>query len=254
MIQTLAGCNLARPPAPENRPPLPKPPPLSEQSNAKSPTDLLAIVETIPPNASRQELDESVDRFMGEFFRVRYGDTQQVVAAVAILRDQPNIVSSLVDFYYSFRAPQHEKRMMTIGLIGELQRTEAIDFFNGIIWNSMWLRQPIAEGPVPRELKEMIRVKAVHGLAYLRTDESDTAIIDVIQYHDSIGIRITAIDSYMWNKTDSKEAAEQLYLTLPTSLHKFVERPRFHRGMDRAEFNAQLKDWQEKWAQPRIGQ
>jgi len=144
--------------------------------------------------------------------------------------------------------------MMTIGLIGQLQRTDAMPFFDRIIWNSLWLRQPIAEGPVPRELIEMIRVKAVHGLAYLRTDESDGAIIDVMQFHDSFSIRITAIDSYMWNKRDSEEAAQQLYIALPTDLHKFVQRPRFRQGMDRAEFNAQLDAWQNTWALPRNGQ
>ena len=100
----------------------------------------------------------------------------------------------------------------------------------------------------------MIRVKAVHGLAYLRTDESDEAIIDIMRYHESIAIRITAIDSYMWNNGDSEVAAQQLYIALPINLHKFVQRPRFRRGMDRAEFNAQLNDWQAQWALPRNGQ
>jgi hypothetical protein len=254
MLGVLAGCNFARPPAPENQPPLPKPPLLDDESNANPRTDLSAIVQTIPENAPKWQMDDLLDRFMPEFFRVRSGDMQQVIAAVAILRDQPSIVASLVDYYYAFRAPEYEKRMMTIGLIGELQRTDAMPFFDRIIWNSLWLRQPIAEGPVPRELKEMIRVKAVHGLAYLRTDEADQAIIDVMQYHDSIAIRITAIDSYMWNKRDSEEAAQQLYIALPTDLHKFVQRPRFRRGMDRAAFNAQLETWRKTWALPRSGQ
>ena len=254
MVGVLAGCNVARPPAPENQPPLPRPPLLDDESNSIPRTNLLAIVQNIPENAPKWQMDDLLDRFMPEFFQVRSGDMQQVVAAVAVLRDQPNIVDSLTDYYYAFPAPEYEKRMMTIGLIGELQRTDAMPFFDRIIWNSLWLRQPIAEGPVPRELIEMIRVKAVHGLAYLRTDESDEAIIDVMQFHDSFSIRITAIDSYMWNKRDREEAAQQLYIALPTNLHKFVERPRFRRGMDRAAFNAQLEDWRKIWAQPRNGQ
>lgn len=254
MVGVLAGCNVARPPAPENQPPLPRPPLLDDESNSIPRTNLLAIVQTIPEDAPKWQMDDLLDRFMPEFFRVRSGDMQQVVAAVAVLKDQPNIVDSLIDYYYAFPAPEYEKRMMTIGLIGELQRTDAMPFFDRIIWNSLWLRQPIAEGPVPRELIEMIRVKAVHGLAYLRTDESDGAIIDVMQFHDSFSIRITAIDSYMWNKRDSEEAAQQLYIALPTDLHKFVQRPRFRQGMDRAEFNAQLDAWQNTWAVPRNGQ
>jgi hypothetical protein len=58
----------------------------------------------------------------------------------------------------------------------------------------------------------------------------------------------------MWNKGDSKEAAQQLYIALPTNLHEFVERPRFRQGMDRAAFNAQLKAWRNTWALPRYGQ
>lgn len=227
---------------------------LDAESVPKPQTDLLAIVEGIPENASRQQMDDSINRFMPEFYGVRSGDMQQVIAAVAILRDQPAIVASLVGYYDSFPAPEYEKRMMTLGLIGELQRADALPFFRRLIWASLRLRQPIADGPTPKELIEMLRAKAVHGLAYLRTDDANEALIEIMRYHESISIRISAIDSYMWNNGDSEQAAQQLYIALPTNLHKFVERPRFHRGVDRAEFNAQLRDWQNRWAQPRTPQ
>jgi hypothetical protein len=254
VVGSIAGCSTAVPVATINAPPLPRPPLLEDASVPKPQTSLLEIAQSIPENASTQQMDESLYLLMPEFFQVRSGDMQQVNAAVAILRDQPAAVASLVDYYNDFRAPEYEKRMMTIGLIGELQRTDATPFFQSIIWRSLWLGQPIAEGPTPKELVEMIRVKAVHGLAYLRTAEADEDTIDVMRYHDSFAIRIAAIDSYMWNKRDSEEAAGQLYLALPVDLHKFVQRPRFHRDMDRAEFNAQLEAWRDTWALPQNAQ
>ena len=227
---------------------------MDDESIRTPQTDLLAIVQSIPENASRRQMQESLDRFMPEFYQVRSGDMQQVATAVAILNEQPATVVSLVDYYDAFPAPEYEKRMMTIGLIGELQRADAMPFFLRLIWSSLQLRQPIVDGPTPKELIEMIRVKAVHGLAYLRTDDADESLIDIMQYHESIAIRITAINSYMWNNGDSEVAAQQLYIALPIDLHRFVQRPRFRQGMDRAAFNAQLKEWQRIWTLPRTSQ
>jgi hypothetical protein len=254
VVAALVGCSATRPVATNKELFIPKPPLLDDESVRNPPTDLLAIAQSIPESASRQQIDESVYHFMAEFYRVRSGDMQQVMTAVAILKKQPAIVASLIDYYDSFQAPEYEKRMMTLGLIGELQRTEAMPFFLRIIWSWLQLRQPIVEGPTPKELVEMIRVKAVHGLAYLRTDESDQALIDIMRSHESYGIRIAAVDAYMWNHGDSAEAAQQLYIALPAALHRFIERPRFRRGMDREAFNARLENWQKRWSRPRSSQ
>jgi len=254
VVGTLAGCNATLPLATITDPLLPRPPALEAAVAPQPQTDLLTIAQSIPENASKQQMDEAINLFMRELFEVRSGDMQQVMAAIAVLHDQPAVVASLIDYYDSIPAPVYEKRMMTIGFIGELQRPDAMPFFFRMIWAPLRLRQPIVEGPTPRELIEMLRIKAVHGLAYLHTVEADAAVLDIMRRHESTAIRIAAIDAYMWNHGDTEETAQQLYIILPVELHMYVERPRFHRGMDRAAFNAQLRDWQNRWARPRRSQ
>ena len=53
----------------------------------------------------------------------------------------------------------------------------------------------------------------------------------------------------MWNHHDSSEAANTLYATLDPEFHKYVERPRFHRGASKEVFEARLTAWRKKWAQ-----
>jgi hypothetical protein len=93
----------------------------------------------------------------------------------------------------------------------------------------------------------MVQVKAVQGLAYLATPQADAAVREVIVKHEALHVRVSAIDAYMWNHGDSPETAAELYRLLPADLHRYVERPRFHRGMDHQEFTRRLRAWQQKW-------
>jgi hypothetical protein len=92
-------------------------------------------------------------------------------------------------------------------------------------------------------------VKAVEGIGYMRVEEGFNLLIDIMLNHESDVVRIAAVDAYMWNHNDSASAAETLYGALPPELHKYVQRPRFHRGMNVDEFNRQLASWIEKWGE-----
>ncbi len=184
---------------------------------------------------------------MPQFYGVRVGQVQQVVASVAILKDQPHIVSSLVKYYETLPKTEYAHRLRTLEFIGELQRTDALPFLQAAIWEPLPEGQPLIEGLSTRDLEEILRVKCVHGVSYLRTTESRNAAIDIMLRHESTAVRIAAIDSYMWNSNDSQEEAKRLYALLPQDLHMFIEQPRFHFGVDRQEFNTRLRAWREKW-------
>jgi hypothetical protein len=212
--------------------------------------DLSPILSSIPANASREQVDHGVESFMAAFSKSRSGDRRRFTDALATLRDQPQLVSSIVAHYQRLPQPDHTQRITTLAILGELRRPDAMPFLQQTVWTQLPNRQPMAEGLTPRDLEEMVIVKAVQGLGYLRTPESDKALLDVMQRHESRGVKIAAISSYMWNHDDTSEAAQALYQILPADLHKFVERPRFHRNMDRNRFNEQLKAWQQKWGTP----
>lgn len=233
--------------APETGKRVPPPPPPTSQLPQP---DLSPILNNIPPNASREQVDRGVADFIAAFSKARSGDLRRFTDALAALREQPQLVASIVAHYQRLPQPDHTQRITTLAILGELRRPDALPFLQQTVWAPMPSRQSRAEGLSSRDFEEMVIVKAVQGLGYLRTPESDRALVDVMQRHESHAVKLAAISSYMWNHNDSSEAAQALYQVLPADLHKFVERPRFHRDMDRNRFNEQLKAWQQKWGTP----
>lgn len=226
----------------------PPPPPTQIQQLPSS--DLGPVLANIPPNASREQMDGGVNDFMTTFSKSRSGDLQKFTNALTALREQPQLVSAIAAHYDRLPKPDHTGRISTLAVLGELKRPDAMPFLQKTVWTPMPARQPLEEGLTERDLEEMVIVKALQGVGYLRSPDSDKALLDVMQFHESRAVRIAAIDSYMWNHDDTSASAQFLYQTLPADLHKFVDRPRFHRGMDRNRFNEQLAAWQRKWAAP----
>jgi hypothetical protein len=190
-----------------------------------------------------------------EINRVNRGQMNIIYEAILILREHPFIVQALVNHYYSTPKENFHQRLLTLKVVGELQRFDAFDFLRDIVWGPL---PAISQGPADRitarEYEEMIQSKAVQGLAYLRNEEgrprteAAQETIRVIKEHPSQAVQIVAIDAYMWNHGDTKDAAATLYETLPEEFHKYVERPRFHKGMNQKVFSLRLEEWRKKWA------
>jgi hypothetical protein len=224
---------------------IPSPPPLA--TSGSTAFDTQAIVGAIPPNASREQVDQGVERFVAAFSNARSSDVPAFFNAFSRFRDQPNLVVAFGDYYGRLPKTDHGKRLVTLALLGELKRPDAMPFLHKIVWTPLPNRESLAEGLGARDWEEIVLIKAIDGLGYLRTPEADKALIEVMKQHESIAARNAAIDSYMWNHEDSEDAARVLYQVLPVEWHKFVQRPRFHRGMDAKRFNEQVEAWQRKW-------
>ena len=149
--------------------------------------------------------------------------------------------------YRQLPAEAFEQRLMTISVVGELQRADAMPMLQDVVWAPLPEESSMPEGLSPRDIQEMIQTNAVQGLCFLGSAEGYKAVMDVILNHESLHVRIEAIDAYMWNHGDSEETAAHLFKTLPEAFHKYVERPRFHAGMDVKDFNERLSAWREKW-------
>ena len=93
-----------------------------------------------------------------------------------------------------------------------------------------------------RNQEEIIQIKAIQSLAYLRKEKIDQYLIDVMHNHESEAVKIATIDAFLWNHEDSQEAAKLLYATLPQNYHRFIGRIRFGKTMDKIEFNKHMKD------------
>ncbi len=170
-----------------------------------------------------------------------------VTEVVAKLRQQPGAVEAIARQYKQLPAEALEHRLVVLGMLGEMKRSDAMAQLREVVWAPLPPADSQADILTARDFEEMVQVKAVQGLAFLATPKADAAVREVIAKHESLHVRVSAIDAYMWNHGDRKETAAELYRLLPAELHPYVERPRFQRGMDREEFTRRLRAWQEKW-------
>jgi hypothetical protein len=88
-------------------------------------------------------------------------------------------------------------------------------------------------------------------LAYIGTSDAFAGTRDVVSKHPAAEARIAAIDAYLFNHSDSKEAkAELLQLARPDDA-KLIGIPRRTRDMDVKEFDARVQAFYERYPEER---
>jgi len=205
------------------------------------------ILGDLSRDASADEVELALYDLMPQIYRATDRDMAVVGEAVEGLRRQPGAVEAIARQYQRLPVEAFEQRLVVIGVLGEMRRPDSVSRLSEVVWAPLPPGGSIAEGLVARDFEEMIQAKAVQGLAYLATPAADRAVLEVISNHEALHVRVSAIDAYMWNRGDSRMAADQLYQLLPKELHPYVERPRFHRDMDPEEFRQRLEAWRERW-------
>lgn len=208
---------------------------------------LRQIVADLPAKASVDEVEVALSDLLPQVYRATNRDLPMVAELVESLRQQPGAVEAMARQYHQLPAEAIEQRLVVLGMLGEMKRSDAVAQLREVVWAPLPPADPQAEMLTERDLEEMVQVKAVQGLAYLATPQADAEVREVIERHEALHVRVSAIDAYMWNHGDSPKTAAELYRLLPAELHPYVERPRFHRGMDRKEFTRRLRTWQAKW-------
>jgi hypothetical protein len=218
-----------------------------EMRQAFEASRLRQVVADLPPAASVDEVELALFDLLPQIYRATNRDLPVVAEVVAGLRRQPAAVEAMARQYRQLPAEAIEQRLVVLGILGEMRRSDAVAQLREVVWAPLGPADSQAERLTARDLEEMIQVKAVQGLAFLATPQADAAVREVIENHEALHVRVSAIDAYMWNHGDSPATAAELYRLLPADLHPYVERPRFHRGIDREEFTRRLRAWQKKW-------
>lgn len=208
---------------------------------------LRQAVADLSAAASVDEIELALFDVLPQVYRATHGDLPVIAEVVESLRRQPGAVEAMARQYRQLPAEAIQQRLIVLGILGEMKRSDAMAQLREVVWEPLPPADAQAEMLSARELEEMVQVKAVQGLAFLATPQADAAVREVIENHEALHVRVSAIDAYMWNHGDSPKAAAELYRLLPADLHPYVERPRFHRGIDREEFARRLRAWQKKW-------
>lgn len=192
--------------------------------------------------------------FFNELERVRVGEKHQIYEAIAILAKAEHVASALQTHYQRIPRGDYAKRHQALEVIGELRDARNLEFLLQLTRSKLPpAKQGKAEFDSAREREEELHSKAVQGIGYIRDAEgrvvSDAVagLLSVIRNHSSLAVRVEAVDVYMWNHGDAPAAADRLYAALPKDLHKFVARPRVHRGSDAVAIAQRIDAWNKKW-------
>jgi hypothetical protein len=174
-------------------------------------------------------------------------------AAISSLASKKNAVVALYHHYNALPSKDYPRRLQALRILGSLRRLDALAPLKAAAWAPLPPPSPTSpkcdSKPSDREQEEMLQAKAAQGIGYLRARQSYAELERLMTKHESLFVRIAAIDSYLWNKDYSPESTSRIAGMLPSEMHKYVYRPRYRSNMNAAHFNARLQAWLTKWGQ-----
>jgi hypothetical protein len=199
----------------------------------------LDLVGALPENASAETLIGSLPSLISAMQVARGPGVRAVRQSIEVLRQQPNTVRAFENVYAQVPTNNWSRRRFLIAVVGELRRPDGLGLLQSVVWGT--LPQPTRSKSLSaREMEESVQAKAVEGMAYLRSDEGDKAVLRVIDSHPSSVVRAAAIDSYLWNHGDTKQALDEMCSRVRVEDRKYVGLARFSRKMKADIFNRQL--------------
>lgn len=210
------------------------------------------IVNDLPDNASHDVLYAQLNPIMNNIAKVTRQDIHILRDATGRLRKQPHIITALKKYYDELDKKQFNRRVLVLGVMGELQRTDAFDFYKNQIWKPLPAKKKTPESYYNWLYEVAVQMNTVNSLAYIRGSNNNlhtpsmSELISIMKDHPEHMIRVQAIDAYLWNRNDSKEAKDKLARILPKSMHTYIGRPRIHAGKNKEQFLAEIRQRQNK--------
>jgi plasmid stabilization system protein ParE len=93
----------------------------------------------------------------------------------------------------------------------------------------------VSDGLSARDREEMIISTAVEQLAGMSRKGIDQLLVSIIRGHESVVVRMAAINAYLRRHQRDREAQSRLKKQLPTTLHPLVEPPEIGTDTTRRE-------------------
>jgi hypothetical protein len=162
------------------------------------------------------------------------------IAAAAGNRD---IVSALQDEITAARTRDHSRALLGLSVLGEMRSPLAFGYLRDFIHVPLPPQAGrLLEGEDPAQTAlATLQAKAVGGLAYLNTAESNNEVFWAVGQHESRIVRAEAIRTYLMNHANSEEARSTLRRYVRKGEENFLDRPNRDPG-DRSEvFNPKLE-------------
>jgi hypothetical protein len=218
--------------------------PTTKESAGPPPSRIISSRSNkVPPLiVAGKEVKTTVMEFVKFAGDTGVGQREEIRKNLQAARENKQVVKILCDESFNAQKEDHSQALLVLSLLGEMKSSFATECLNRF----MNLPFPKTGTNVDGEIIEQtalatLQAKAIDGLAYLNTVESNKLVLDAVKNHPSIIVRAEAIDAYLWNHRDKlKEARKMLSQYVRKGEEIYLDRVRRESGETAETFNRKL--------------
>ena len=177
----------------------------------------------------------------GASTQAQHEEARREIAAAADNRD---VVQALCDEITAARAKDHSRALLGLSVLGEMRSSHALAYLKNFIHIPLPPPGKLLEGEDPEQTAlAILQGKAVSGLAYMNTAESNEEVFWAASKHESRIVRAEAIRTYLANNQNSPEAKTTLRRYVRKGEELFLDRPNRDPGEKAETFNRKLDEY-----------
>jgi hypothetical protein len=183
----------------------------------------------------------SAAAFLGWASASGKGRREEVRQALAAARENAAVASAFCQQAQAVAERDLPQAVMALALLGEMRSPHSLACLKGFLDRPLPTQGTMVEGEIQeKKALEILQVKAIEGLAYLRTAEADALVLKAIGGHPSRVVRAEAIAAYLWNHGGSSEARQALRKQVRPGEEVFIDRPLRSAEQSPEEYDHQL--------------
>ena len=161
---------------------------------------------------------------------------------IAAASGNSDIVQALCDEISAARTKDHSRALLGLSVLGEMRSPHALGYLKNFIHIPLPPPGRLLEGEDPEQTAlAILQGKAVSGLAYMNTTESNEEVFWAASKHESRIVRAEAIRTYLANNQNSAEAKATLRKYVRKGEEVFLDRPNRDPGEKAETFNRKLE-------------
>jgi hypothetical protein len=215
--------------------------PSSKQPAGPSPRRIYESRQRAMPPLARSTVLEFID-FAGMSGGDRHEEIRKGLAAASQDREVANL---LCQEAFKAQKQDHSRALLVLSLLGEMRNPAGAQ----CLARFLALPFPKTGTKVDGEIIEQtalgeLQAKAVDGLAYFNSKETDQLVLRAVREHPSIIVRAEAIEAYLWNhRNQQAEARRTLSQYVRKGEEIYLDRVRRDTGEKAESFNRKLEEF-----------
>lgn len=210
----------------------------SEQDKARTAVKPPAL------NVSQQEAAKAAAAFLDWAGASSAGQREEIRRMLEQAREYKAVAGAFCEEANRTAESDFTRSLLALSVLGEMRSAAGRECFQKLLHRPLPEKGIVANGENVEQTKlATLQAKAVDGLAYLRESETDSEVLWAAGKHPSRIVRAEAIEAFLWNHQESREARETLLKYVRPEERIFVDRVRRDPAEKAEVFNRKLADF-----------